>query len=91
MKTSKTNDDNNLNLRKAVMVMLSVLFLFFFIMIFGKLAMFAFKASWSIFKVIMFVVFLPLIIAGLALGGLIYIAFPVLVVAGLISIFARAS
>ncbi len=71
--------------------MLSVLFLFFFFIIFGKLAMFAFRASWSIFKVIMFVVFLPLLVAGLALGGLIYVALPVLIVVGLISIFTKAA
>ena len=49
--------------------MLTLLFIIFFFMVIGKLVSFAFKATWSIFKVVMYLVFLPLIVAGLAIGG----------------------
>ena len=50
---------------------------------------FAFKATWGIFKVMTFLVFLPLILVGLVFGGLISIAFPILVVVGLANLFMR--
>ena len=70
--------------------MLSLLFVIFFFMIFGKLIGFAFKATWSIFKVVMYLVFLPLILVGLALGGFVYIALPILIIVGLCSLVANA-
>lgn len=71
--------------------MLGFLFMIVFIIllfvIFGKILLFAIKATWSIAKVVCFVVLLPLILVGLVLKGLIAIAFPVLVIIGVISLF----
>jgi len=70
--------------------MLSMLFIIFFLMIFGRMFGFAIKATWSIMKVLVFLVFLPLILIGLLVGGLIYIAFPILILVGIISLIAKA-
>ena len=70
--------------------MMTIIFFLFFFMIFGKLLSFAFKATWSIMKVAFFIMFLPIILVGMAIGGLIYIALPILLVVGLVSLLARA-
>ena len=70
--------------------MLSLLFIILFFAVFGKMVSFAFKATWSIFKVVMYLVFLPMIIVGFVIGGFIYIAIPVLVIIGIASLFANA-
>ena len=70
-------------------MLLSLLFFIFLIAIFGKILIFAIGATWSIFKILMCIVFFPLVLVGLVLGGLIYIAFPVLIVVGLISFLIK--
>lgn len=67
--------------------MLNLLFAILMIMVFGKLIGFAIRAAWGISKVIVTLVFLPLILIGLVLGGLIYLAFPILIVVGLVALF----
>lgn len=37
-------------------------------MVFGKMIGFAFRATWSLFKVLMYIVFLPLILVGMVFG-----------------------
>ncbi len=69
--------------------MLTLLFIILFFGIFGRMIGFAFKATWGIFKVMTFLVFLPLILVGLVFGGLISIAFPILVLVGLANLFMR--
>ena len=68
----------------------TILFFILFFAVFGKLIEFAFKATWSIFKITMYLVFLPLILVGLVLGGLLYVALPILIVVGIFGIVARA-
>ncbi len=70
--------------------MLSVLFMILFFWIFGKLLIFAFKASWGIFKALMFFVFLPFVLIAAVLGGLLYIALPVLGVVFVIGLLTNA-
>ena len=70
--------------------MLSLLFIIFFFWFFGKAFGFAFRAGWSIMRFMFSLVFLPLILVGLFVGGLVYIALPILLVVGLIVILARA-
>ncbi len=70
--------------------MLSLLFTIFFFMIFGKMIGFAFRVTWGIFKVLMYLVFLPLILVAMVFGGLVYIALPILLVVGLASLFVKA-
>lgn len=66
--------------------MLSLIFAIVMILVFGRLLLFGVRAAWGLLKFLVFVVFLPLILIGLLIGGLIYIAFPLLIVVGIISL-----
>lgn len=68
--------------------MFTLLFVFFTFMIFGKLFMFAVKASWGIMKILFTILLLPLLLIILVFAGLFYIALPVLVIAGVVSLFS---
>ena len=47
--------------------------------------------AWGIFKILLTVVLIPLILIGMVVFGLIYIAFPILIVIGIVSyIVSRA-
>lgn len=50
---------------------------------------FSFKFSWNMIKVAFFLVFLPFILVALVVGGLVYIAFPILVVAMIIGLLVK--
>lgn len=67
--------------------MLNVLFLILLFMIFGKILVFAVKAVWGISKILVSVILLPLFLVGLLVKGLLVIAFPALVIIGLLSLF----
>lgn len=67
--------------------MLELLFAVLMIVVFGKLFIFAMKATWGITKVLVTVVLLPLVLIGLVLGGLVSLALPILLVIGLVSMF----
>ena len=66
--------------------MLTLLFVICMFGIFGKLIGLAFKMSWGIAKVLFTLVFLPVILVGLAMGGLLVVAFPLLIVVGIVSL-----
>ena len=66
--------------------MLNLLFTILMIMIFGKILFFALRATWGITKILFSVVILPFVLVFLVLQGLIFIALPVLVIIGLISL-----
>ena len=68
--------------------MLTVLFIICMLGFVGKLFFFGIKAAWGISKIIASVVLLPLFLIGLVAVGLIKIAFPVLLIVGVISLFA---
>ena len=70
--------------------MFTLLFFVLFFMVFGKMIGFAFRATWGLTKILFSIVFLPLILIGLVFGGLLYIAFPVLLVVGIVSLIANA-
>ena len=59
--------------------MLTLLFIILMFGIFGKMIGLAFRATWGITKI-----FFRLVLIGLVLGGLIYIALPLLVIVGII-------
>ena len=65
--------------------MLTLLFVICMFGIFGKLIGLAFKMTWGIAKVLFTLVFLPVILVGLAMGGLLVVAFPLLIVVGIVS------
>ena len=65
--------------------MLSLLFEICMIRKIGKIVFFGIKAAWGISKILVTVVLLPLVLIGMIIGGLIYIAFPILIVVGIVS------
>ena len=69
--------------------MLSLLFAICMIWVFGKLFIFGIKAAWGISKFIVTVVLLPLALIGWVVGGFIYLAFPILVVVGIVSLICK--
>ena len=67
--------------------MLTLIFLIFMFLIFGKILGFAIRAAWGISKIICTVVLLPLFLVGLVFRGLVGIAFPLLLVIGVVALF----
>ena len=61
------------------------------IWIFGKLFIFGVKAAWGISKLLLTGVFLPLILIGMVIGGLMSIAFPILIVVGIVALVASGN
>lgn len=57
--------------------------------IFGKLLVFGLKATWGLSKLLLTVIFFPLILVGMVVGGLIYLAFPILIIVGIVSLLSR--
>lgn len=72
--------------RKRVGQMITWIFVILMVGIFGKLIGLAFKMTWGITKVLFTLVFLPVILIGLVIAGLISIALPLLVVIGIITL-----
>lgn len=60
--------------------MLTLLFLVCMIWVFGKLFFFGIKAAWGISKFLLTIILFPVILIGMVIGGLIYIAFPILII-----------
>ena len=48
--------------------------------VFGKVAVLALRGAWGLTKILFSLIFLPFILIGLVLNGLIFIALPVLIV-----------
>ena len=67
--------------------MLTFIFTILMFIVFGKLLIFAIKATWSISKIVFSLVLLPLFLVGLVLKGLITLAFNILLVVGIIVLF----
>ena len=66
------------------------LFIIFMLLIFGKLGIFALKAAWGITKLVFFLMFLPGILIVMVFAGLIYLALPLLIIVGIVSLFTKA-
>ena len=64
--------------------MLTLLFVICMIAVFGKLAVLALRGAWGLTKIIFSLVFLPLILIGMVIKGLIILALPVLLIFGAI-------
>lgn len=56
-----------------------------------KFLIFGIKASWGILKILCIVVFFSIFLIGMVIGGLIYIAFPVLIITGIITLMSSHS
>ena len=72
-------------------MMLEFLFTICMIWVFGKIFFFGIRAAWGITKILFTVIFLPVILIGMVIGGLISFAFPILLVIGLISLITSKS
>ncbi|MBQ8802524.1 MAG: hypothetical protein IJZ53_02665 [Tyzzerella sp.] len=68
--------------------MLTLIFIILMLVVFGKILGFAIRATWGISRIVFSVVLIPLFLVGLVLKGLIAIALPVLIIVGIISLFA---
>lgn len=65
--------------------MLTLLFIFLLFVVFGKLLALSIKATWGITKILFTLICLPVILIVLVIGGLIYIALPILIIVGIVS------
>lgn len=68
--------------------MFTLLFIFCMFGVFGKLFCFGLKAAWGISKFVLNIVFLPLILIVMVAGGLLSVAFPLLLIIGVIGLVA---
>ncbi|MEE1495361.1 MAG: hypothetical protein UF412_11535 [Anaerostipes hadrus] len=66
--------------------MLSILFTICMLWFIVKFFIFGLKASWGIMKLLCMVIFFPVILIGMVVGGLIYIALPLLIIGGIIGL-----
>ena len=71
--------------------MLSLLFGICIIWFSIKLLIFCVKASWGILKFLCTVVLFPVILILMVVGGLMYIAFPLLLLGGIIAVLVSHS
>ena len=69
--------------------MLSLLFAIGMIWLFGKLFFFGLKATWGITKFLVTIVLLPLVLIVMAVSGMFYIAFIILIVDGIAAAIGR--
>ena len=64
--------------------MLTILFCLALVWLIWKMVLLGLKLTWGIAKFICVVLLLPVLLIGLVFAGLIYIAIPVLVIAGIV-------
>ena len=69
--------------------MLTLILTIMFFAVFGRLLVFGLKVGWSIFKIAAFLIFLPAIVLMMIFGGLIYLALPILIIAGIAGMVTR--
>ena len=67
--------------------MLTLLFIICMFGVFGKLFFFGIRAAWGISKFVLMVVFFPVILLGMLVVGLVKLAFPLLLIFGVIAMF----
>jgi hypothetical protein len=70
--------------------MLMLIFVILMFGVFGKMIGFAFRATWGLTKVLVNLVLLPVFLITLVLEGFVYIALPVLIIAGIITLAKNA-
>lgn len=67
--------------------MFTLLFLICMLGIFGKLLVFGLRAAWGVSKLLLTVVFFLVILIGMVFAGLIYLAFPILIIVGIVTLY----
>lgn len=68
--------------------MLTLLFIVLILAVFGRLLGFAIKAAWGITKIVFTIVLFPLALIAMVFAGMFYIVLPILIIVGLVSMFA---
>ena len=63
------------------------LFIIFMFFVFGKLFFFGSKAAWGLSKFVLTIILLPITLMMMVSAGLIYFAFILLIIIGIISFF----
>ncbi|MEF2616070.1 hypothetical protein [Faecalibacillus faecis] len=63
------------------------LFMILMIFVFGKLFFFGLKAAWGLSKFVLTIILLPITLIMMVSAGLIYFAFILLIIIGIISFF----
>lgn len=64
--------------------MLTIFFFILFFAVFGGIIKFAFRAAWGLTKVLVFLIFLPIIMLVLLIAGLVTFAIPILMILGVV-------
>ena len=67
--------------------MFCFLFMILMFFVFGKLFFFGLKASWGLSKFVLTIILLPITLMMMVSAGLIYFAFILLIIIGIISFF----
>lgn len=67
-------------------MLLFILFVILMIGVFGKLLALSFKAAWGLTKILFHLVFLPVVLIGMVIAGLISLAVPILAIIGLLAL-----
>ena len=70
--------------------MLTLIFIICMFAIFGRLARFAFFGAWGLAKILISLVFFPIILIGMLFSGLVVIALPALAIYGIVALAAKA-
>lgn len=70
--------------------MLTLIFLILLFGIFGKILGLSIRAAWGITKVLFSLIFLPVFLIVLLIGGLLYIAFPLLLIIGIVVLYSES-
>lgn len=69
--------------------MLTLVFTILMFWIFGKLIMLSVRAAWGLSKIVCTLVILPVVLIALVIGGLVWLALPLLAFVGIITLFVR--
>lgn len=70
--------------------MLTLIFLILLFGVFGKILGLSIRAAWGITKVLFSLIFLPVFLIVLLIGGLLYIAFPLLLIIGIVVLYSES-
>ena len=62
-----------------------------FLMVFFKLLGVAFKVGWGIFKIVMYLIFFPVVVPIMIFCGLAAVALPIILIAGIVGFAASAA
>lgn len=70
--------------------MFTIICCILFLMVFFKALGLALKLGWGILKIALYLVFFPAIVLGMIFGGLVFIALPILIIAGIVTTAVKA-